>query len=317
MAISVLAANLTLVVSESVLYGIFLVLFCVGFYSRISRSKSESRFGTFWWLSTLAIFLTCTGHWIITVIRLFHAFLQWPPTDVASAYRAFNWGILQKVSSILSVTPMWIGDGVIIHRLWVVWNNDRRIIVLPMLSLVGLIGEFHFLDEALTFNDDFDEPANPRVYTHSFKPRGSANPPPLQVGYSAYTNVYCTAFIAWRVWGVRRAPQETEFKPLMSVLAIIMESAAIVAAWTIFYAITNETDSNLVLIAMNLTPQIIGISNMLIHIRIGITRASRMRLSDDTGVSMTSPASIIHGVTFPTSRSVGTIEPPTIKESEP
>ncbi|KAJ7189916.1 hypothetical protein GGX14DRAFT_484172 [Mycena pura] len=284
MANSLLAVNLSSVVLESLLYGIFLVLFCVGFYL-----LCQSRRDRLWWdpvvFSTLGIFLTCTMHWILSSVLIFPVFLgSQPRIDIACT--------TGKVDHIVSLMTMWIGDVVIVHRLWIVWNHDLRVTVIPVLSLIGLIG--------CGIADLFQIPAASwgMITTASWI-------------FSLINNVYCTAFISCRIWRVRRAPQESEFKPLMPVLAIIMESAAILAAWTIFFAITIETNSKLALVAIGSIPQMVGISNMLIHIRISTTHK---RSSDDTGVAMTSPASImiIRGVTFPTTGSVATR---TIKES--
>ncbi|KAJ7220923.1 hypothetical protein GGX14DRAFT_432437 [Mycena pura] len=284
--------KMVVVVLESFLYGISLVLFYIGFHLRISRFASRSIRDGLWWhpvvISTVAIFLTSTGHWLLTIIGFFHAVLESQADGVADAYHSCNSCLTQNVGNALVLVTLWIGEAVIIHRLWVIWNRELRVIALPVLSLLGLIacgstGLFAiFHHDTYTFNE--------KTMTANWILR-------------LITNVYCTAFIAWRVLGARQEAHETEARPLMSVLAVLVESAAILAAWTVFYAVTYETESELQVVAINLTAQVTGLANMFIHIRLGMAHTMRPRTgtqsSDANGVVMTSHASLF-GVNFPT-----------------
>ncbi|KAJ7189446.1 hypothetical protein GGX14DRAFT_702035 [Mycena pura] len=277
MAISLVALNMASVVLESLLYGAFLILFSAGLYLRISRHLSQSSRNGLCWnpvvISTVAIFLTCTGHWILTLVRFFRAFLESEAPGAALAYYSCSSDLLVRVGGILTIIALWIGDAVIIHRLWVIWNRNPRVVILPVLSWCGLI-IVSLVGLIMAFK-------------HAQYNKGAMI---VSWIFEALTNVYCTAFIAGRLWSARQAPQKSQAKLLTSVLAVTVESAAILATWTIFFAVTSETQSPLLLIVMNLTAQIIGLTNMLIHIRIGLGWSTHG--DNSTGVVMTSDASI-------------------------
>ncbi|KAJ7220919.1 hypothetical protein GGX14DRAFT_432432 [Mycena pura] len=306
--------NMVVVVLESFLYGISLVLFYIGFHLRISRFASRSIRDGLWWhpvvISTVAIFLTSTGHWLLTIIGFFHAVLESQADGGADAYHSCNSCLTQNVGNALVLVTLWIGEAVIfsmVHRLWVIWNRELRVIALPVISFLGLIacgstGLFAiFHHDTYTFNE--------KTMTANWILR--------------LIRLRLSAFIAWRVLGARQEAHETEARPLMSVLAVLVESAAILAAWTVFYAVTYETDSELQVVAINLTAQVTGLANMLIHIRLGMARTMRPRTgtqsSDANGVVMTSHASLF-GVNFPTTTNSEYHEsdcPATDKELEP
>ncbi|KAJ7112546.1 hypothetical protein C8R44DRAFT_882316 [Mycena epipterygia] len=80
--ISQVAVSIVGVVLESLLYGLLLILFSTNLYLRITRYARPQEFvsrGGLWWnpivISNIAIFATCTAHWIINVERFFLAFL--------------------------------------------------------------------------------------------------------------------------------------------------------------------------------------------------------------------------------------------------
>ncbi|KAJ7859407.1 hypothetical protein B0H13DRAFT_2356128 [Mycena leptocephala] len=57
---------------------------------------------------------------------------------------------------------------------------------------------------------------------------------------------------------------------LMPVLAILVESAAIWSAWAIFFAVAFQRRSVLEFLAKDLTPVIVALTNMFIHLRVGL-----------------------------------------------
>ncbi|KAJ7112527.1 hypothetical protein C8R44DRAFT_797469, partial [Mycena epipterygia] len=88
-----------------------------------------------------------------------------------------------------------------------------------------------------------------------------------------------------------RATAEVGSDFLMPIYVILVESAAIWTAWSIFFATTFLTGSTLQFIMRDLTPAIIGLVNLLIHLRVGLGW-SRAEAPDATGAPMTSSASI-------------------------
>ncbi|KAJ7214929.1 hypothetical protein GGX14DRAFT_609776 [Mycena pura] len=146
MAISLVALNMAVVVLESLLYGAFLILFCAGLYLRISRYTSQSSRNGLCLnavvISTVAIFLACTGHWIMTVICFVRAFLDYKGPGAALEYYSGDPDAIMNVGSLFTLITLWIGDAVIpgqVHRLWVIWDRSARVVALPVLSWSGLL----------------------------------------------------------------------------------------------------------------------------------------------------------------------------------
>ncbi|KAJ7189445.1 hypothetical protein GGX14DRAFT_485004 [Mycena pura] len=257
LALSFLAMNMVVVVVESIFYGVFLVLFLVSLYLRISRYAASQSEGSgcdghqLWWhpvaISTTAIFLACTAHYILTVLRFFNAFIG---SRSALRYYADLSNPTAHASTALTYVTMWIGDAVIIHRLWVIWNRNLLVIALPCVSLLGLIACSIASLSAL-----LHEAENTIVINWIF---------------ITITNVYCTAFIGWRIWTARRDSQEYGAQLPLTVLVVIIESAAILVVWTIFYASLHATVCEMTALATGVTPPIVGLANMLIYIRIGL-----------------------------------------------
>ncbi|KAF8197739.1 hypothetical protein K438DRAFT_1584912 [Mycena galopus ATCC 62051] len=278
-----LAVTVATVIIESLFYGILLISFFTNLYLRLSRwrktnhSSSHSRMKCdFVVISSTAIFVMCTAHWIITVVRFSHGLLNAP--DIPSTLLYFTDGsqILQVVRSALGEITLLIGDAVIVYRLWLMWNGDWRVVLLPALSWLGSLA--CVIAVAFIFHSSIGQDVSVR-YKKGW----------LTVNWvlTAVTNTYCTTLIAWKVWSTTRAVRAIKDEPFTPVLAIVVESAAIWTAWLLFFAITCETGSVLQSLATVLTPSVLGLVNMFIHIRV------ELGWSSQTQMTMTSPASIL------------------------
>ncbi|KAJ7131279.1 hypothetical protein C8R44DRAFT_871791 [Mycena epipterygia] len=294
--ISLVAVSMATMVLESLLYGLLLVLFSTNLYLRITRYARPQEFasrGGLWWnpivISNIAIFATCTAHWVITVKRFFLAFL-------GSAGDPFQFYVDQSqptsvMNNILVLVTGLIGDAGIIHRLWLVWNGDFRVVFAPVLSWLGaLMG-----DIAIAYFFTQSTPTSNRFSTAA----GAW----LTVNWALTTliTIYCTTFIAWRIWRTSRTTVEVGGSLLMPVCVILIESAAIWTTWSLFFATTFLMGSTLVIIARDLAPAIVGLVNLLIHLRVGLGW-SPAEAPDASGAPMTSSASIF-AVSLPTENS--------------
>ncbi|KAJ7106634.1 hypothetical protein C8R44DRAFT_885908 [Mycena epipterygia] len=281
--ISSVAASMATVVLESLLYGFLLVLFSTNLYLRITRyakPRESVSCGGLWWnhiaISNMAIFVTCTVHWIITVERLFLAFL-----GSARDPLQFYLRLTLVVNNSLVIAAVLIGDAVIIHRLWIIWNRDLRVVFVPVLSWLGILTcgiEIAYIFTQSTITNNSMSTADGAWITANW-------------ALNTLTNIYCTTFIAWRIWKTSRAEAEVRGGLLMPVLGILIESAAIWTTWEIFYAATFWTGSMLQFIVSDLTPSIIGLVNLLIYLRVGLGW-SRAEAMNATGAPMTSGASM-------------------------
>ncbi|KAJ7112686.1 hypothetical protein C8R44DRAFT_985090 [Mycena epipterygia] len=290
--ISLVAVNMATVVLESLLYGLLLILVSTNLYLRITRYARPQEFAAregFWWnpivISNIAIFATCTAHWIITVDRFFLAFL-------GSAGDPLQFYLDQPqstsvVNNTLVIMSVLIGDAVIIHRLWVVWNRDLRVVFFPLFSwlgaLAGGIAVPYFLSQSTPTNHRFLTAADACLTANWV--------------LTTLITIYCTTFMASRIWRTSRATTEVGGGLLMSVFVILVESAAIWTAWTTVLTTTFLMGSTLAFILRDLTPAIIGLVNLLIHLRVGLGW-SRAEAPNATGAAMTSTGSILAAVSI-------------------
>ncbi|KAJ7112695.1 hypothetical protein C8R44DRAFT_882447 [Mycena epipterygia] len=283
---NVVAVSMATVVLESLLYGLLLIVFSTNLYLRITRYARPQEFvsrGGLWWnpivISNTAIFATCTAHWIINVDRFFLAFLA-SGGNPLQFYRNKSQPT-SVVNNTLVVMAVLIGDVVIIHRLWLVWNRNLRVVFFPLLSWLGALADGiavpYFLTQSTSTNRRFLTAAGPWLIANWI--------------LTTVITIYCTTFIAWRIWRTSRATAEVGGGLLMPVFVILIESAAIWTAWTIFLTTSFLMGSKLAYILLDLTPAIIGLVNLLIHLRVGLGW-SRAEVLDATSAPMTSSASI-------------------------
>ncbi|KAJ7112671.1 hypothetical protein C8R44DRAFT_575822, partial [Mycena epipterygia] len=212
-------------------------------------------------ISNIAIFASCTAHWIITVDRFFLAFLK-SGGNPLQFYRNKSQPT-SIMNNTLVVMAVLIGDAVIIHRLWVVWNRNLRVVFFPLLlwlgALAGGIAVPYLLTQSTPPNHKFWTAAGPWLIANW-----------ILTTLCAPNLFQNSVFIAWRIWRTSRAPVEVGGGILMPVFVILIESAAIWTAWAIFLTTSFLIHSKLALILLDVTPAIIGLVNLLIHLRVGL-----------------------------------------------
>ncbi|KAJ7454184.1 hypothetical protein FB451DRAFT_1280400 [Mycena latifolia] len=296
---SLVAVNMAAVVLEGFLYGIFLVLFATNLYIRTTRYARPRQFvsrGALWWnpivISTLAIFATCTVHWILTIQAFFQAFLNATDPTATLLFYLDNGRPILVARVSLTVLTLLIGDALIIHRLWLIWNREFRVVALPVLTWLGVLvcGIFvvYALSESSVRNSKFLASAGQWLTANWV--------------LSVFTNVYCTVVMAWRLWTSSREMGNIDGGLLLSMLVILVESAAMWTAWAIFFAVTYQAGSTVSALATDLSGPIIGLVNMLIHLRVGLGWSHTLKASttaNASGAAMTSSASMF-AVNIPT-----------------
>ncbi|KAF7367864.1 hypothetical protein MSAN_00850900 [Mycena sanguinolenta] len=274
-------AALATAVIETFFYGAYFVLFQTSLFLLFTRRFRPDRSI---WLSPIlcggiVLFIAVTGHWILSIHRLFLAFVTL--NDPVQFYGDFSQPteIIQTGFLLASLT---IVDTLFVHRLWTVWAHNRYVMIFPTATLLGLVicalGVIYDFSQ-FKVGDDVYALANGWIiadcaltswYVSSFLSLFTYNlnnSDPIH--YS--TNIYCTAMIALRLWRVQRilTPVRVGGSILMSVVNIIVESAALSAAWAFFFVITYATHSNLRFL-IDVTPAIVGTANMLIYVRVGL-----------------------------------------------
>ncbi|KAJ6539966.1 hypothetical protein DFH09DRAFT_67353 [Mycena vulgaris] len=266
--ITLLPANLAALVLESCLYGILLLLFILTVYFLATRrtlaghnQSTKHHFTSLVFFGVACLFILVTAHWIIVIYQAFFAFIH---LGSATAEDAFYANLAQRseiIKFFLAFTSILVGDSLIIYRLWTIWGRKRCIIIFPSITLIGTFVGYIGMGYELTRWEPalrgapLNKDARPWIVTGFI--------------FSLITIIYSTGFIAFRI---SRATRVKSASPsgLMSFLVILVESAALQAFWLTFAGFSILADSAVDFIATDTFPVIIGISNLLIHARVGL-----------------------------------------------
>ncbi|KAJ7734754.1 hypothetical protein DFH07DRAFT_844461 [Mycena maculata] len=275
--VPVIDANLATVCLESALYGIFLLLFITSTALTVHRHRytrhmwhrqvpagsiKPRSFLNPMFLASIALALTVTAHWILTADRLFLAQVHFRDGSAPLAFYADQAQPTAITKIGLLVVTLAIADGIFVYRLWIVWNHNKWVPIFPICTIVGLLicgtGVVVQFTKFVPGETAFLAQANRWISSNS--------------AFTLATNVYCTGMISWRIWSVNRQSSGlgNHTTSLGSVLAILIESAAIIMAQTTFFTIAYHLGSNLQIIAISIWSPVCGIAFMLINCRVGL-----------------------------------------------
>ncbi|KAJ7138223.1 hypothetical protein C8R44DRAFT_868541 [Mycena epipterygia] len=266
--ITVLPANLAALVLESCLYGILLLLFISTLYFLASRrtlaghnQPTKHHFTSLPFLGVTALFLVITAHWSLAIYQSFFSFINLGSADAESAFYTDLSQSSEIAKYALVFTSILLGEFLVIHRLWIIWGRNRWVPLFPIGSSIGvLVSCIGILYETI-------RPEPGLLFAKEMAPWVATG-----FALSLITNVYSTAFIAYRISRIARVKSVTESR-LLSFLAILVESAALQTFWLSFTAITmlaTAASPAADYIVANAFPPIIGIANLLIHARVGL-----------------------------------------------
>ncbi|KAJ7260988.1 hypothetical protein C8J57DRAFT_1336804, partial [Mycena rebaudengoi] len=267
--IQLLAANLASAVTESLFYGVYLVVVLLVLYL-VSQSNGPSNERCFRFLSplqlaTFGLFLTVTSHWVLNVVRLFLAFMNAAGPQVFYSDHSHITEVLKYCLFVLSVA---LGDIFLIHRLWVVWRHSTLIVLLPATTLVGLIvfgiGLIHQLTQYTLPENIYQMPYHRWSTGVCF--------------FGLLTNIYTSGLIIWKLWWTTHAVRSlgcTESggaTGFTKIILIFLESAAIIAVWGLFHTVSYQRQSNLQFVFIDCRPPVVGIASLLIDVRMYLER---------------------------------------------
>ncbi|OSX67447.1 hypothetical protein POSPLADRAFT_1042660 [Postia placenta MAD-698-R-SB12] len=153
---SIISVNLATIAIESMLYGIFLVLAVSALYLHLSRARSHQ--SSFYWV-----------HWILTVTRLFAAFVHIHKERDSVDYLTNLSSATEIVKTAFFFVTLMISDVLFIYRLWIVWSCNKYIIILPVCTFLGLCAQRTVVtvveSAALYSYSIFDQRLDCRAYT--------------------------------------------------------------------------------------------------------------------------------------------------------
>ncbi|KAJ7174926.1 hypothetical protein C8R46DRAFT_1253119 [Mycena filopes] len=265
---------LATVLIETFFYGIYLVLFVTSIYLLFTVQSRGLRRERTVWLSPIltggsVLFVAVTGHWIFSIDRLFLAFVIFNDgANPVAFYRDYSQATQILQSSLLLVS-LAIVDGLVVHRLYTVYSHNHKVVILPGLAMLGLVGDA--IGGICSFaqfkvGDSVDDLANGWIIAES--------------AFTVVATMYCTALISWTLWRVQSILEPSGGRNLMSglevrpLIQIVLQVPSLLIAlrsstWTVFFITAYAMRSNLRFL-LDVTPAVVGTANALIYVRVGL-----------------------------------------------
>ncbi|KAJ6595252.1 hypothetical protein DFH09DRAFT_160273 [Mycena vulgaris] len=278
---SILATGIAEAVLELTLYGGFVVVYSSVVYLFWSRGLiSRDRPIFFVFLALIVLFLTITAHWINGIYIVYFAFIHLGGGIAAEVY----YGSLSTPTSLahisLAEVASFITDSLVIHRLYVVWSCNRRVIIFPLLTLLcqAVSGTHIIYDFSRENIFNFHTQSNPWVMASLVS--------------SLVISGYCSGMMIYKIVSMSRSMRSITGNPssgkrLMRVLAIMIESSVIQTAMTICILISFQIGLSAQMVLTALQPVIFGISVVLVHARVGLGWAQKSRIaSSPAGITL-------------------------------
>ncbi|KAJ7742727.1 hypothetical protein DFH07DRAFT_39664 [Mycena maculata] len=263
---STVAAALSEVLVETLLYGVYMVLVAIVIYLFRRRHGIVQKRPVRWvFLGLIVQFLTISAHWIDVIYEIYFSFvhLGCGETSILAFYSD-----LSAPASVLQVTLFVICSLVtdmLIHRLYVIFSYRRNPVIFPLVLLVGqAISGGGIISAFATSNhaNAFYSLANGWVTSFLVS--------------SIVISVYSSVMIARKIWWTRRALRgarpvhDIGGTQLMFFLEVLVESVALQTATSITTLVAFQAEFIGQVVTQRIAPVIFGISTVLIHARIGL-----------------------------------------------
>ncbi|KAI0753190.1 hypothetical protein C8Q80DRAFT_1267613 [Daedaleopsis nitida] len=290
--VAVVTANLVGGFVECTLFGLFFPLSLAAFVLLLRRhhappDKAASAFSLWaarvWDLVrspfavvTIVFTFSCTIHLGFTAQRLITAVVKYGGGEAATSFLIDNRERAQVARVAVLELDIFLGDVVVAYGAWIIWGRNPGVMIFAVLAITGvLVSVSGMAHELLVF-----DPSN-GIFTEQAVPWITAS-----TIMTLCANVYSTAVIAWRIWFTTRSTERTGVlgggRSLLDCMAIPVESAALESANVILYLVWYLTGSRLETIGSGCGPVVIGITFMLIIVRVGLGRAHESRMDEST-----------------------------------
>ncbi|KAF8148163.1 hypothetical protein K438DRAFT_1440746, partial [Mycena galopus ATCC 62051] len=238
--ITIISANLANLVLQSFLYGFLVLLFIVTIYSLAarrtlagtSRTKRQN-FTSLVFLGVTTLFLAITAYWSIVLYQAFFVFIHLGTHATEATFYEDLVEPSEIAKMLITFLSTVLGDSLVTYRLWIIWGRTRNVVIFPIFALIGFraAGRLHRLEVTKTRS----------------APESRLTVPVFYLICDHTTNELNKWF-----------------------LSILVESAALQTLWLIFTMMTILFNSGLQFVARDNFPVILGISNTLIHVRVGL-----------------------------------------------
>jgi len=283
-ALTLAMSELVGTVLQSVLYGIYFMLFVGSIYIPVVKHHRRSRSPINKVLLTVSIllFLLISAHWGVQIARLVDAFIVHGHDP--NAYYGDPAQVKNVTKTGLYVAQTFVGDFTMVYRLFIVWGRNYKVIILPCLTSFGLLvagsGVAYSFAHVTPGEDIFNSMAGRWIVS--------------VFATSLSTNMIVTVLIAYKIWTIQRPVKTTSQRSLMPIMAIFLESAAI---YTVCLILTHSAylgKATFQFITLDITSPAIGISFALIIVRVGLGVSSEKGGHKPSMMSSSHPTTTTH-----------------------
>lgn len=218
MSMSLIAVTVTSLFLESLLYGVFLVLFIISVFFTLRKRGRSGMVSTFSLVAVSVMFVLATMHIVASLVRALTAFVN--DNNNPDNYLFTLNGQIDAIRSMAYGLQTLVGDGLMLYRLYVVWHDDKRVFIPVFLCFLANIG----VGVSALLN----------VARVSLAELFTSKVSSLMVWFFALTlsiNIACTSLIAiriwWSDWQVRKHGASTTRSGAFAIAVIIIESGAL------------------------------------------------------------------------------------------
>ncbi|KAF8142272.1 hypothetical protein K438DRAFT_1878444 [Mycena galopus ATCC 62051] len=209
------------------------------------------------------IWVLCIAHWIIDIIRASQAFIDSP--EGAIAYYDLVSNQLESAKDGVYITVTLVADHFMIYRLFIVWNRNWPIVILPILLWIGAGISGYTVTHLLLLA------GRGNLFISTLAPWALTF-----FSMSLSLNVLCTLLIAGRIMRTHmRVHTMISGKTYVyTVLTVLIESAAMYSLSLTVLLVLYDLGLNSQYILLDWTTSLIGIAFSLIIYRLAMTSAN-------------------------------------------
>ncbi|PFH51573.1 hypothetical protein AMATHDRAFT_142104, partial [Amanita thiersii Skay4041] len=259
--------------------GIYICLFIESLFIMLKKRSSVSTASTFL-IVTILMFLVASAHVALSLYRLLQGYVIRRETLGPYLYYFDQSRLENLMCNILLCVMVWMGDGLVIYRCYIIWNCNYYIILLPIVLLVGSLlvncAVFYFM-------------RNPRSMSFHVIKRLLDSVFPL----AFIQNILTTGLIAFKIWYTHRESNASGAHlagsrvNLITIMRILVESAMLYTIQLFVCLILYPMKHNALFVVEAAAVPSIGIVFDLIAVR------THLACSD----SLWSQSTGLHGVT--------------------
>ncbi|PIL26518.1 hypothetical protein GSI_12276 [Ganoderma sinense ZZ0214-1] len=264
-------AELIALFLESLLFGAFMVLYFISIWILLYREQHHGRTRLNKWMFATAttMFVLAIAHLCFDVQRALDGFIAHggTPTGTLDFYNGLS-NPTHVGKSVIYITQTLVGDAFVTYRLFIVYNRNAWILVLPLALLVGTGIAGYGICVVLTTLSGSDA-----IFSGNLVPWITSF-----FALSLTTNVIATILISgrimWSNYKVKRYRAGYAALTYWGVIETIVQSAAIYSAALVSLLSTYLAGSNAQYICLDSLQPLIGVVFTLIIIRVGLNETA-------------------------------------------